>query len=108
MADGFRVDLSALEDAAAGVNRTLAELKAHKVSDLAGSKDEYGHDDLAETVADFCTRWELGVENLAKDAQQVATRLSQSVQAYLQVDQAAQGMFDGILQRTTGEDPGVH
>ncbi|MFI9387636.1 type VII secretion target [Kutzneria sp. NPDC052558] len=108
MADGFSVDLGALEDAAAGVNTTLVDLKAHKVSDLGGVKGDYGHDDLADTVADFCTRWELGVENLAKDGQEVATRLSQSVQAYLQVDQAAKGMFDKILTRTTGDDPGVH
>ncbi|HEX7659610.1 MAG TPA: hypothetical protein VF444_09030 [Pseudonocardiaceae bacterium] len=107
MADGFSVDLGALEDAAAGVNKTLSDLKAHKVSDLGGSKDDYGHDDLAGTAAGFCGRWERGVENLAKDGQEVASRLSMSVQAYMRVDQAAKGMFDGILARGSGDDPGV-
>jgi hypothetical protein len=108
MTDGFSVDLGALENAAAGVNTTLNDLAARKVSDLAGVAGDYGHADLASTAADFCSRWERGVENLAKDGQQVSDRLSMSVQAYLQVDQGAKGMFDGILTRTTGTDPGVH
>ena len=108
MTDGFSVDLGALEDAAAGVNTTLNDLAAHKVSDLVGAAGDYGHADLASTAADFCSRWELGVENLAKDGQQVSDRLSMSVQAYLQVDEGAKGIFDGILTHTTGADPGVH
>jgi hypothetical protein len=107
MPDGFSVDLGALENAAEGVNTTLYDLQAKKVNDLDGSKDDYGHGHLADTVADFCDRWELGVEHLAKDAQEIASRLSRSVQAYLKVDQAFKGHADGILQRTTGSDPGV-
>jgi len=75
----------ALEDAAIGINTTLNELKAKRIDDLDGRKADYGHDKLAETIADFCDRWELGVEHLATDGQEVATRLSQSVQAYLKV-----------------------
>ena len=86
MADGFRVDLGALEDAAAGINSVLAQLQANKVSSIDGRKDDYGHDRLGETVEDFCDRWELGVENLAKDAQVVSQRLNKCVQAYLAVD----------------------
>lgn len=107
MADGFRVDLGALEDAAAGVNTMLSDLTARKVSDIGAPSGDYGHDGLAQTVGDFCDRWELGVEHLATDAQQVAGRLSLCVQAYMGVDQAAKGMFDGIVQQTTGADPGM-
>jgi hypothetical protein len=105
MADGFRVDLGALEDAAIGITTTLNDLKAKRIDDLDGRKADYGHDKLAETIADFCDRWELGVEHLATDGQEVATRLSHSVQAYLKVDQAAKGRMDGIFQRPTGPDP---
>jgi hypothetical protein len=108
MGNGFRVDLGALEDAAAGVNTTLYELQSKKVSDIDAAKADFGHDDLVGTVADFCDRWELGVEHLAKDAQEIASRLSQSVQAYLHVDTTLKGHLDGILQRSTGDDPGVH
>lgn len=104
MSDGFRVDLGALEDAAAGINTTLNDLKAKRVDDLDGRKGDYGHGHLADVVADFCDRWELGVEHLATDGQEVAGRLSQSVQDYLKVDQAAKGRMTGILQGG-GPDP---
>lgn len=107
MSDGFTVDLGALENAAAGINRTLSELKERDVDDLDGPIKDYGHDQLGNAVKDFCDRWQHGVECLAKDAQEVATRLSQSVQAYLQTDTGLKGMFDGILSRATGVDPGV-
>jgi Asp-tRNA(Asn)/Glu-tRNA(Gln) amidotransferase B subunit len=70
--DGFKVDLGALEMAAEGVDNTLDQLKDKKVNHIGGNQDDYGNDDLADTVADFCDRWELGVENLAKDGQEIA------------------------------------
>lgn len=105
--DGFRVDLGALEEAAEGINTTVNSLRTNKVSDIGGQRGDYGHEPLGETVSDFCDRWELGVEHLAKDAQEIAVRLSQSVQTYLQVDKALKGHLDGILQRPDGEDPGM-
>jgi hypothetical protein len=105
MSDGFRVDLGALENAAIGINTTLNDLKAGRIDDLDGRKADYGHDHLAETIADFCDRWELGVEHLATDGQEIAGRLSHSVQSYLQVDRSAKGRMDGILQRPSGPDP---
>jgi hypothetical protein len=103
--DGFRVDLGALENAATGVNQTLNDLLASRVDGLDGRKADYGHQRLADTIADFCDRWEVGVEHLATDGQEIASRLSHSVQSYLRVDKAAQGRMDGILQRPTGPDP---
>jgi hypothetical protein len=105
MADGFRVDLTALEQAAAGVNTVLGQLKATKVADLGGASADYGHAGLADTVADFCDRWELGVEHLATDGQQVASRLSLSVLAYRRAEQASKQRVDQIVQSATGPDP---
>ena len=82
-------------------------LQSKKVDGIGGQQGDYGHERLGSTVADFCDRWELGVENLAKDGQEVANRLSKSVQAYLHVDNALKGHMDEILQRSSGEDPGV-
>jgi hypothetical protein len=105
VSNGFRVDLGALEDAATGVNQTLNDLAAKKIDQLDGRKAAYGHQRLADTIADFCDRWELGVEHLATDGQEIASRLSHSVQSYLEVDRAAKGRMDGTLQRPTGPDP---
>jgi hypothetical protein len=107
--DGFKVDLGALEDAAAGVNTVLDDLKAKKVADIGGRKADFGHDDLGDTVADFCSRWEIGVEHLAKDGQEVSDRLTKCVEAYLRVDKNlkctdAQGTRRDL--RPDGVDPG--
>ena len=105
MADGFSVDLGALEDAATGVTATLNDLKSHGVDGLDGPAAAYGHDRLAATVKDFCDRWEIGVEHLATDGREVADRLTASVQDYLRVDKAAKGRMDGVFRQTSGPDP---
>jgi hypothetical protein len=108
MADGFRVDLPALESASAGINMTLEELGVAKIDSLDGDRAAYGDDDLAAAVVDFCDRWEIGVEHLALDGQEVADRLNQCVKAYRQVDAAAQDRLHGVVQRSTGPDPAAH
>jgi hypothetical protein len=105
MADGFRVDLPALESASAGINMTLEELGVARIDSLDGDSGAYGNDDLAGAVADFCDRWEIGVENLAIDGQEVADRLNQCVKAYRQVDAAAHDRIHGVVQRGSGPDP---
>jgi hypothetical protein len=79
-----------------------------RVDTLDGRSADYGHDHLADTVADFCDRWEIGVEHLATDGQEVAQRLSQNVQDYRKVDTATAGRMNGLLQRPAGPDPGAH
>lgn len=105
---GFRVDLGALEQAAEGVSGTLREASRQKISDIDRDEAAIGHDRLAETVTDFCDRWQLGVENLAKDGKEIAGRLGDSVRAYAAVERKVQGHMDGILQRASGPDPAAH
>jgi hypothetical protein len=105
MPDGFSVDLGALQKAAEGVTDTLNALATKKVSDIDADKSAFGHDKLGGTVGDFCERWQIGVEHLAKDGQEVADRLNRSVAAYLHVERAAHGTFNGILQQDAGSDP---
>ncbi|MGW6918072.1 hypothetical protein ACWGB8_30300 [Kitasatospora sp. NPDC054939] len=107
MAEGFKVDLGALEAAASGITDTLAEMQFKKVSDLDPAKGDIGHGRLADVLEKFCTRWDIGVENLAKDGQAVSARLNASVKAYRQVDGRLAGHLSGELSRSTGEDPGV-
>jgi hypothetical protein len=104
MADGFRVDLPALLEATQGVVGTLKAVQVRKVSDIDADKSAFGHDGLGGTVENFCTRWELGVENLVKDGQEVADRLVRSVVAYVKVDTAGQHRMEKILSGS-GPDP---
>ena len=108
MSDGFSVDLGALENAAAGVNETLADLKAARVDSLDVSAAACGHDHLAGTVKDFCDRWEIGIEHLAADGREITQRLNDSLKAYLSADKAAKGRMDGIYQSRTGPDPAAN
>ncbi|MFE9421375.1 WXG100 family type VII secretion target [Kitasatospora sp. NPDC006697] len=107
MSEGFRVDLGALDDASSGITDTLAKLQFRKVSDLDPQKSDIGHGHLADVLKTFCTRWELGVENLAKDAQAVSQRLNASVKAYREVDGQIAGHLSGTLSRDSGADPGA-
>ncbi|MBB5152542.1 hypothetical protein [Saccharopolyspora phatthalungensis] len=104
MADGFRVDLAALKDAADGVSGTLEQVSRRRVSDIDCDKAAMGHSRLADTVEDFCSRWSLGVDNLAKDAKEISGRLTECVKSYEEVDQGAQDRLDQILQGG-GPDP---
>jgi hypothetical protein len=105
MADGFSVDLTALESASAGINMTLEELSVARIDSLDGDPGAYGDDELAGAVADFCDRWETGVEHLAVDGQEVADRLNHCVKAYRQVDTAVHDRMSGLVRRSSGPDP---
>jgi hypothetical protein len=105
MSDGFQVDLGALVKAAEGVNGVMSDLQNNKVSNIGGAAADYGDGDLAATVSDFCGRWEIGVENLANDANQVATRLWLSAAAYAKAEKTIIAQLAGVFQSRTGTDP---
>jgi len=105
MSGGFKVDLGALVQAAVGVNGTISDLQNNKVSDIGGADASYGDDDLAATVSNFCARWEIGVQNLANDAQQVANRLYLSAVNYAKAEKKIIADVQGTLQSRTGTDP---
>ena len=110
MAGGFQVDLGALEQAAAGVNGTLDEVGQQSVSSIPHDGSAVGHQGLADTLSDFLSRWQRGVDNLTSDGQEIAARLTANVGAYRQ---AEQNIHDHITQINgdltgTGTDPGEH
>jgi len=105
MSDGFEVDLAALVQASEGVNGAMSDLQNNKVSDIGGSEAEYGDDALAGTVSDFCGRWEIGVEHLTNDAQQVASRLTRSAATYAKAEKTVIVHLSGILRSRAGTDP---
>jgi thiamine biosynthesis lipoprotein ApbE len=105
MSDGFMVDIGALVKAAEGVNGAIVDLGDNKVSSIGGSAADYGNAALAGTVADFCSRWQVGVQNLTNDASQVASRLALSAVAYARAEEKNVALATGVLQRRSGGDP---
>jgi hypothetical protein len=104
MSAGFMVDLTALVQAAKGVNGCIAAISNDKVSSLAGAQGSYGNDTLGSTVSDFCSRWQIGVQNLTTDASQVASRLALSAIAYAKAEKKNVDTISGIF-RGSGTDP---
>jgi hypothetical protein len=105
MSDGYRVDLDALREASDGVTDTLDRLATKKVSAIDPTPSDFGHDHLGETVRDFCDRWQIGVQNLAKDANEFAARLNHSMSAYLSTEHLTEEQLNSILAHSTGDDP---
>lgn len=104
MATGFHVDLTALGQAVSGINQTLDEVQAHAVSAVNCAGSAYGHDGLASIMADFCDRWQLGVTNLATDAQQIAVQLN-NMQAYELADTNLSEVFQGPANTDPAANP---
>lgn len=109
MAGGFRVDLGALEQAAAGVSGVLADVGQQTVSDMPHDGSVIGHAGLASTLSDFLDRWNRGVDNLASDGQQIAARLTANMNAYRTVEQNLRDHITRVNGELAGSgaDPGV-
>lgn len=107
MPDGFSVDLGALRKAASGISSTLDAMATKKVSDIDAPKGDFGHEELAGAVLDFCDRWNIGVSHLASDGAEVSDRLNHCVKNYEAAEQHIQLSAQGILQSSSGTDPGA-
>jgi hypothetical protein len=105
MADGFSVDLDALQNAAEGVTDTLNAMATRRVKDVDAAKSAFGHDKLGGTVGDFCERWDIGVSHLIKDGQEFAGRLVDCLDTYAHFERTTQGSFEAITLRSAGPDP---
>ena len=107
MGDGFRVDIGALERAAAGVDGTLDEVSQQKVSDIPRDKAAFGHERLATALSDFCGRWQQGVDDLAKDGREIAARLTASAAVYRKAEQNVRDKITNGILSGPGSDAGV-
>jgi hypothetical protein len=109
MTDGYQVDLHALDQGVAGVNGTLDEVSQQPVSAVPDDESAIGHSGLASTLSDFLNRWELGVQPLGHDRQQIAARLTANVNDYAAVEHGVAEQTNGMGTGTgTGPDPGEH
>lgn len=106
MGPGFRVDLTTLDDAAAGVNGTIDMASRQQVDEIPFEQSAVGNDQLAGSVSDFLSGWQRGVNNLAEDGRQITTRLTASANAYRKADSGARRAADSVFQGT-GKDPGL-
>ena len=103
MAGGYQVSPAMLEQAAKGINDTMAALKdvtnveeaesGHGFTDLALTQKEAGSAALMAAFSDFCERWSWGVRNLVQDANQIAMNLGLSAGNYNDMEQYGVGVL---------------
>ncbi len=104
MPDGFQVDLTALDQAAVGISRTLRDMQTIAVEDISGDSGQYGHDGLHEAFEHFCQRWQYGVEVLIEDGGKIVTALNACLDAYIDSDSTA---AESMRTAGSGADPAV-
>jgi hypothetical protein len=102
MAEGYAVDLGALHRAAQGVRATVEQVE---VGALDGVGTAAGHERLNGALAEFATRWQVGVEALTEDGRGLADRLATAEAGYRRTDTGAARELDGLV-RGYGPDPG--
>lgn len=85
----FTVDLAALQKAAKGVTDTVQSIKDDDVSDWLPSESQVGHDTVWTALDTFGSRWNVGMENLTNDVEEVGQRLTQVLTTYADYDTAS-------------------
>jgi hypothetical protein len=98
VAEGFAVDLDALERAGQGAGSLMEELGQHRVSDLACDGSVVGHDRLTDQLGSFCERWQVGIKALTQDGHGLARNLQDTVAAYRDNEQRC----EDVLRRALG------
>ncbi|MDQ6875321.1 MAG: hypothetical protein M3042_09715 [Actinomycetota bacterium] len=101
MARGFRVDLSALQQAAVGVSGVIDEVDQQALHGIQTGPAVIGHDRLSGTLADFCGRWQRGVDHLATDGRAIADGLTRCAVAYKEADRRGVDRLGGTVERST-------
>lgn len=95
MADGFKVDLDVLAEAADGIDDTIQAMGKCEIEDIVGPVEEYGNETLHDAFENFCDEWQEGVELLLEDAEAIRDALRRAVKVYDKVDDAAAESFGG-------------
>lgn len=104
----FSVDLTALTEAARGVNEVLNEFSDLDLTHVSTGSGTVGDDGLAGILGDFCSRWEQGVQHLVTEGRQITDRLGYAARAYAAYENANRNaaIKTGTVAGNT-PDPGV-
>lgn len=112
MASGYQVSPQALQQAANGINGTIAELKTLGFTESAeegrgfGNLEltgvQAGHEGLRGNFADFCDRWGWGVRTLVKNGNDIAQQLGAQAGTYHDNEQYVIGVLKDAVNSVAG------
>jgi hypothetical protein len=110
---GFEVDPAMLQEAAKGINDTIAELKTLGIDEAAETGRGFGglslrgvqvgHQGLQQAFSEFCDRWSWGVRTLVNDGNEIAQRLGLSAGTYHDVEQYTVGVLKDAVNALAGD-----
>ncbi|WP_216211173.1 hypothetical protein [Amycolatopsis aidingensis] len=89
MSGGYVVNVEALQIASRGIAESVRDLEPGVVRGLCGEPEQYGHEGVHAAFAEFCERWDYGVEVLVDDTDGMCEALDHAVLAYVEGDQVA-------------------
>jgi hypothetical protein len=98
----FEVDLQSLVEAAKGTADTIQLFKDKDAEDLVPTEDELGNDVVWSACDEFQERWDDGMNNLTKDAEEAAGRLGKIASNYASFDADAAEKMSGVTGEITG------
>jgi hypothetical protein len=101
MSSGIEVDEVSLSDAAEDWTVQAARVEA-AATRLAGASTGGFGPGVKSTANSFTQQWETITRDSAKDADDLGNRLSEALQAYLQIDMEAQREFESWLAKAGG------
>jgi hypothetical protein len=96
---GFRVDLAALEAAAAGVDGILDQVSIAPLSSVTQNPASFGNQTAASAVSGFVGAWQRGITNLLTAGGQFTVGLTANVAFYQRVEDDLRAH----IQRVHGE-----
>jgi hypothetical protein len=86
---GFHVDVAKVSEAAQGIASSIGDQRQFELRKLPGHAGQYGDDDLHDALAEYCNRWNDGLDILIEDAKAISDSLSRVAQAYRACDHGA-------------------
>lgn len=92
----FEVDLETLVEAAQGTAETVQLFKDKDVHDLIPSAGDVGSDVVWGALDEFKNRWELGMNNLVRDVEEISGRLGQVASSYAEFDTEGRERLSGV------------
>jgi hypothetical protein len=86
---GFHVDVAKVAEAAKGIAATIGDQHQFELRKLPGDPGQYGDAHLHDALAEYCDRWNDGLDILIGDAKAISDSLFRVAQAYQASDQGA-------------------
>lgn len=98
----FAVDVQALFDVATKASESIQAMRDNDVVDFVPSEADVGSPVVWAAVDDFQSRWERGINDLVRDIEEVAGRLSKVAMSYAEYDASAKETFSPVTSGMTG------